>query len=104
RGSCFFAEELASIYPSAISLDWSGDLPTIRKNIPSSIALQGNLDPMALYASKDYIREKVDCLIKQMQHDRGYIFNLGHGLLPDTPVENVQFLVDYVRSQLIAVP
>ena len=97
RGSCLFADELAALEPTAISLDWSGDLPEIRKRIPRSIALQGNLDPMALYASHEMIRKKMDYLLNAMKDDPGYIFNLGHGLLPDTPVENVQFLVDYVH-------
>jgi uroporphyrinogen decarboxylase len=99
KGSCLFAEELASLAPTAISLDWCGDLPKIRKIIPPSIALQGNLDPMSLYAPQKEIGKRVDDLLHQMRHDRGYIFNLGHGLLPDTPVENVQFLVDYVRNR-----
>jgi uroporphyrinogen decarboxylase len=98
RGSCLFAKELVSLAPSAISLDWSGDLPELRKHIPTSIAVQGNLDPMALYGPQDRLREKVDCLLNQMSHDKGYIFNLGHGLLPDTPIDNVLFLVDYVRE------
>lgn len=101
RGSCLLAKELASLFPSAISLDWTGDLAEIRHTIPSTIAIQGNLDPMALYAPQDHLRIKIDNLLKKMHNDPGYIFNLGHGLLPDTPVENVQFLVDYVchRSQ-----
>lgn len=99
KGSCLFAKELVSLAPNAISLDWSGDLPSLRKEIPPSIAVQGNLDPMALYAPQEHLRSKVDSLLSQMRHDRGYIFNLGHGLLPDTPVDNVRFLVDYVRNQ-----
>jgi len=103
RGSCLFVKELASLAPSAISLDWSGNLLEMRKYIPSTIAVQGNLDPMALYAPQEHIREKVDCLLNQMKNDQGYIFNLGHGLLPDTPVDNVRFLVDYVRNARSAV-
>jgi len=99
RGSCLFAEQLASIEPSAISLDWSGDLPSIRKKIPRSIAIQGNLDPMVLYGSKELIQAKVDPLLEQMEEDPGYIFNLGHGILPDIPVENVEFLVNYVQNR-----
>lgn len=99
RGSCLFAPELASISPSAISLDWSGDLVALRKQIPRSIALQGNLDPMALYGSKELIRQKADVLLDGMAGEPGYIFNLGHGILPDTPFDHVKFLVDHVRSR-----
>lgn len=101
RGSSLFAEELAALKPSCISIDWSGDLPEIRKKIPISIALQGNLDPMLLYGSQDVIVASLDRLLRGMQGDPGYIFNLGHGLLPDTPVENVKFMVDYVRDDKV---
>ncbi|MCC5831541.1 MAG: uroporphyrinogen decarboxylase [Chlamydiales bacterium] len=97
RGSSLFASELASLNPAAISIDWSGDLPTIRKSIPKTIAVQGNLDPMLLYGSQTQIAAAIDRLLEGMRGDPGYIFNLGHGLLPDIPVKNVKFMVDYVR-------
>lgn len=99
RGSSLFAQELATIAPDAISLDWSGDLPSIRKTLPMSIAVQGNLDPMVLYGTQESIKAQVDPLLLAMQDDPGYIFNLGHGILPDIPVENVQFLVEYVQNR-----
>lgn len=97
RGSSLFAKELATLKPAAISIDWSGDLPTIRQSIPKTIALQGNLDPMLLYGSQKQIAAAIDRLLDGMTDDPGYIFNLGHGLLPDIPVKNVKFMVDYVR-------
>jgi uroporphyrinogen decarboxylase len=97
RGSCFFAKELSSIKPSAISLDWSGEISIIRKELPQ-VALQGNLDPMILYASKKEIQKAVFRLLDSMKGDPGFIFNLGHGLLPDIPYENVQYLVDTVKN------
>lgn len=104
RGSCLFAEELAQIKPDALSLDWSYDLALIRKKIPPSIALQGNLDPMVLFASPEYIKNRAETLLTNMEEEPGYIFNLGHGILPDTPFENVQQLVHYVlnRSPIFA--
>lgn len=99
RGSSPFAKPLAELGPSAISLDWSCDLAATRSQIPPTIALQGNLDPMALFAPQAVIRQKIERLLNQMEGSKGYLFNLGHGLLPDTPVENVHFLVDYVRSR-----
>lgn len=99
RGSSLFASELASLKPSAISIDWSGDLPTIRKGIPRTIALQGNLDPMVLYGTRAGIEQATDRLLEGMQKEPGYIFNLGHGVLPDTPADHVKFLVDYVRTR-----
>lgn len=99
KGSSFFAPELAKLSPAALSLDWSCDLGEIRPKIPQQIALQGNLDPMILYGTRETIRAAVDRIWTSMRTQRGYIFNLGHGILPDTPVDNVQFLIDYVRSR-----
>jgi uroporphyrinogen decarboxylase len=99
RGSCFFADHLASIGPTAISLDWSGQIGKVRANIPPPIALQGNLDPMVLHGTKERIRAEADRLLDEMEGDPGYIFNLGHGVLPDIPFENVKCLVDHVRSR-----
>jgi uroporphyrinogen decarboxylase len=101
RGSSLFAQELATLHPSAISLDWNGDLPSIRRQIPAHIALQGNLDPMVLYGPRSLIQQKTQTLLQEMENDPGYIFNLGHGILPDTPFENVQFLVDYICNQAL---
>lgn len=92
------AMAIATLKPSAISLDWSYDLPHMRGLISKEIALQGNLDPSLLYAEQSVIKEAVDRLFEKMKNEPGYIFNLGHGMLPDIPFENVQFLVNYVRS------
>jgi len=99
RGSSVFASQLAEIQPSAISVDWNADLMQMRKVIPRNIALQGNLDPDVLYAPYDLIKRETKALLKGMKGEPGYIFNLGHGLLPDIPYENVQALVDIVRQQ-----
>lgn len=97
RGSSFFAEELASLSPSAISLDWQADMSRIRAKLPH-VALQGNLDPAVLLGSRACIQKEVDRILSSMKGDPGYIFNLGHGILPMTPFENVHYLVDYVRA------
>jgi uroporphyrinogen decarboxylase len=59
--------------------------------------VQGNLDPLVLFSNSDIIRNKVDEIMSKLDQSR-LIFNLGHGILPQTPVENVKFLVDYVKS------
>lgn len=99
RGSSLFASDLAALEPSAISVDWSGDLRAIRSSVSRKIALQGNLDPMILYGTRELIKKSTDRLLDGMQNEPGYIFNLGHGLLPDTPADNVKFLIDYVRTR-----
>lgn len=96
RGSFLYAHDLASLNPSGISFDWQGQLNTL--SLPSSIAIQGNLDPVILFGSQKYIKKEVDSLLSSMRGHPRYIFNLGHGILPETPFENVRFLVDHVKS------
>lgn len=98
RGSSVFAPQLAAIAPSAISLDWNGDLAALRKQIPGHIALQGNLDPDILCAPREVVARETRSLLNSMEKEPGYIFNLGHGVLPETPLDNVKTLVDVVKS------
>lgn len=98
RGSSVFAESLATINPSAISLDWNGNMGEIRKKIPRTIALQGNLDPDILCAPKAMLTRETNRMLKQMENDPGYIFNLGHGILPHTPMEAVHTLIEKIRG------
>lgn len=59
--------------------------------------IQGNLDPLILFSNSDNIKISVDKIMSKLDQNR-HIFNLGHGILPQTPIENVKFLVDYVKS------
>lgn len=101
RGSSVFAEQLASISPAGISLDWNGDIGLIRQKIPQSVALQGNLDPDILYAKPSTIKQEVQCMLNKMRQDPAYIFNLGHGISPDTPTDAVKLLVDIVKNNVM---
>lgn len=99
RGSSVFARQMAEIKPAGVSLDWNCHLPTIRKSISETVALQGNLDPDILYAPNDVIRREVRRLLNEMRNDSGYIFNLGHGIFPDIPVDAVKTLVEEVQCR-----
>lgn len=99
KGSSVYATQLATINPSAISLDIYGNLPEIRKQLPSNIALQGNLDPDILYAPTHVVRKETKRLLDSMKNDPSYIFNLGHGIHPDTPLESVRTVLECVKSQ-----
>lgn len=98
RGSSVFAKSISEVKPTAISVDWNGDIAALRKQLPANIALQGNLDPDILYGDKATVRKHVRSLLDAMRGDKGYIFNLGHGIHPDTPVESVQALVDEIQK------
>jgi uroporphyrinogen decarboxylase len=98
RGSSVFAQDLVQANPSAISIDWNARLRDLRTFIPFSIAIQGNLDPDLLYAPLPQLRKEVNSLLHSMKGDPGYIFNLGHGITPEVPVEAVKELVDCVKG------
>lgn len=97
RGSSVFFPLLAELSPHAVSIDWNADLSEIRRRCPS-VALQGNLDPDILYAPLPTLRKEVLSQLKTMHGDQGYIFNLGHGILPDVPCDAVKMLVETVHS------
>ena len=61
-------------------------------------AVQGNLDPMVLFSEPEDIRNRTKVILDQAEGRPGHIFNLGHGILPQTPVDNVIALVDYVHE------
>src|SRR5690554_185734 len=82
---------------SAIGLDETVDPLWAHENLPAGLPLQGNLDPLALIAGGEAL-EKSARHILQIFEDRPHIFNLGHGILPDTPIEHVEQLLHIVRQ------
>ena len=83
-----------------LSVDWRVDLAELRKNLGSIIALQGNLDPAVLLGPPEKIREQTLATILSLS-GRGHILNLGHGILPNTPVENAKLFVETGQHALI---
>jgi uroporphyrinogen decarboxylase len=81
-----------------IGVDWRIDLGSAWRRIGYDVSVQGNLDPVALFAPIDEIRDRAARILEQARGHRGHIFNLGHGVLPDTPVEHVMALVDMVHA------
>ncbi len=79
-----------------ISLDWTSDLKTVRRMLPKTIALQGNLDPVLLNTTPAIVTREVTRLLESMRGATGHIFNLGHGILPQAKIENVEALVQTV--------
>ena len=81
-----------------IAFDWRTPLrPTWDKL--GLRAVQGNLDPIVLCADAATIKAQTDQILSSVQGKPGHIFNLGHGIIPQTPVDNVKCLVDYVHEQ-----
>jgi uroporphyrinogen decarboxylase len=80
-----------------IGVDWRIPLDDAWAVIGSGTSIQGNLDPAALLGSSDFIVRKVNSVLHRAGHRNGHIFNLGHGLLPQTPLESVELVIETVR-------
>ena len=81
-----------------IALDWTVNLDWAKKNINSSITIQGNLDPVSLIPEKSYYLEQNVLSILDIMKDNQFIFNVGHGLTPDCKIKNVRKVIDIVRN------
>lgn len=101
RGSSVFATQMAEIHPACISLDWNTDITQVRSSIPYPLALQGNLDPDVLYASRSTVEKEVNRILDGMEGDQGFIFNLGHGIAPDVSVDAVRTVVECVKKRAL---
>jgi uroporphyrinogen decarboxylase len=98
KGSSVFAPLMAEAGPDVISVDWNVDLLDIKKRLPAGVAVQGNLDPHILYADKKVIKERIYRLFDRMKDEPGFIFNLGHGIMPDIPFDNVKYAIEVVKE------
>lgn len=100
KGGGLWIEEIAAIGCDAIGLDWSMGLSKARKLTHDKVALQGNIDPMALFGTEMAIRQEVRRVIDDfgVVGKGGHVFNLGHGISQFTPPEKVGFLVDEVHQ------
>jgi uroporphyrinogen decarboxylase len=83
---------------AALGVDWTQPLAGARQAVAGRVALQGNLDPTALFAAPSRVRELVAGVLADYGKGPGHIFNLGHGILQHTPVESVSALVEAVRE------
>jgi uroporphyrinogen decarboxylase len=81
-----------------IGLDWRVDLGRSWDQLGSQVAVQGNLDPVVLFAPLREIEQQTRRILQQAAGRPGHIFNLGHGILPQTPVDHVRALVDMVHT------
>jgi uroporphyrinogen decarboxylase len=89
---------LAEAGPQVVGVDWRIDLATAWQIVGHDHAVQGNLDPMVLLAQGEEIVRRTQSILDQAAGRAGHIFNLGHGVLPQTPPENARALVDAVHE------
>ncbi|HTY01188.1 MAG TPA: uroporphyrinogen decarboxylase [Bacteroidota bacterium] len=102
KGANHSLRELAQIGADVVSLDWTVDMAIARELTDDKVALQGNLNPSYLYASPERIRREVRSILQKYGPHTGHIFNLGHGVFPDVPVDNVRAMVRAVHEESLA--
>lgn len=97
-GASGFFRELHAAGGDVMGVDWRVNIDQAWMDISYRSAVQGNLDPVALFAPLPELKAKIHELLKRTGTRPGHIFNLGHGILPETPVENVKAAVQLVRD------
>ncbi|GAB4544042.1 MAG: uroporphyrinogen decarboxylase [Anaerolineae bacterium] len=97
-GTSGMLETIKEAGGDVIGVDWRVDLADAWRRLGDEVAIQGNLDPVALFAPLPELEGQVRHVLAQAGGRPGHIFNLGHGILPETPVEHVAALVDMVHE------
>jgi len=97
-GTATLLEAMREAGGDVIGVDSHVELDEAWQRLGEGVGVQGNLDPIALYGDQNFIRRRAKRILDQAAYRRGHIFNLGHGLLPDTPYENVVALVKMVHD------
>ena len=98
-GTAMLLESMQEAGGMVIGVDWRIGLREARQRLGLEVSVQGNLDPVAMLAPREFLEEKVDQVLEQIENRDGHIFNLGHGILPQTPIENVEYVVEWVHSK-----
>ncbi len=97
-GTAALLELMREAGGDVIGVDWRVDLGDAWTRLGADVAVQGNLDPVALFAPAEEIRRRVKQTLARAAGRPGHIFNLGHGVLPNTPVEHVRAMIDAVHE------
>ena len=107
----YFGVDTASLLPTmrettadVLGLDWRIPLDEGWRAVGAGCAVQGNLDPITLFAPEDVLQARVNEILKLANGRPGHIFNLGHGIVPGTPVDNVIRVVEWVKEYGVAKP
>jgi len=98
KGGYPWLQEMMGCGADAVGLDWTADPREARRMSQGRVALQGNLDPAALFAPPEKVRAAAREVLNAFGAAPGHVFNLGHGILTKTPVDSVAALVDEVRT------
>jgi uroporphyrinogen decarboxylase len=98
KGGGAWLEQMAQTGCHALGVDWLQDIGEARQRVGGKVALQGNMDPQFLYKQPEEIEKEVARILQVYGKNPGHVFNLGHGILPDVPTENVAVFVNAVHE------
>ena len=98
KGAGMLLQDMAQTHCDALGVDWTTDLADARRWVADQKALQGNLDPCALYAQPEIIREQVAKVLASYGHGHGHVFNLGHGIHPAVNPEHAAAMIAAVHE------
>ena len=98
KGGGQWLERIAACGCDAVGIDWTTDIGAARARIGARVAVQGNLDPQVLLTTRQAIEREARAVLLAAGPEPGHIFNLGHGILPQTPPENISALVAFVHA------
>jgi len=98
KGGQAWLEAMADSGCDALGIDWTIDLAQARARVGDRVALQGNMDPCALYAAPERIREEVAAILESFGKGPGHVFNLGHGIHPHVDPEHARVFIDAVHE------
>jgi uroporphyrinogen decarboxylase len=98
-GTGAMLDDVVTCGGDVLGIDWRTPLDNVRARFGASVAIMGNLDPITLLAPWRELKGQIDDVLRRAGKAPGHIFNLGHGILPPTPVDNVRRLVDYVHER-----
>ncbi len=101
KGGGLWLEGLAQSGADALGIDWQTHLGDARRRVGAQVALQGNMDPMALFAPPEAIEREAGRVLDAFGNGSGHVFNLGHGISQHTPPEHVQALVEAVHRRSV---
>jgi uroporphyrinogen decarboxylase len=99
KGANHSLKDIADIGADVVGVDWTVDMADVRNSIGDRVSIQGNLDPSVLYASPEKIRQEVKSILRKFGKGTGHVFNLGHGIFPDVPVDHAKAFVRAVQEE-----
>jgi uroporphyrinogen decarboxylase len=100
-GTAMLLELMKQAGGTVIGVDWCTPLDHARRLLGPGVAVQGNLEPLLLSAPRELLARRVDDVLRRAGSQPGHIFNLGHGILPETPPDAVKYVVDLVHERTV---